>query len=244
MFPAPPTLKAASLTFPPPVALHNAVLLPKQGKGVKNLLQRLGYRLMTQRTGRAKKALTANASPTGFGIDDVVEKVSRAAFGQPLVTNVLRGQVAEAIVALALEPEWSWCSGDYSGWDFERKDGLRLEVKQSAARQSWKTAKPSKANFDVAARTGYYDKGTGWIPGTIRPAHIYVFAYHSIYEDHADHRDPSQWDFYVVPTSMLPDVKRIALGTILPLATKASFSELKETVRAAAAAILHESASS
>lgn len=170
----------------------------------------------------------------GFGTADVIAKVSRAAFGKPLVTNVLRGQVAEAIVALALEPEWSWCSADYASWDFEQADGLRLEVKQSAARQSWSTTKPSKAAFDVAARTGYWENGTQWIAKTGRPAHIYVFAHHSIYDDHADHRDPSQWEFYVVPTGALPNVKRLALGTIKTIASAVPFTELAKKVSAIA----------
>ena len=111
-----------------------------------------------ERSGRRRDRINTTSRQTktpAFGIDDVIAKVSQAAFGSALVTNVLRGQVAEAIVALVLEPEWNWCSADYSGWDFERADGLRLEVKQSAAMQSWSTGKPSKAIFDVAARTGH-----------------------------------------------------------------------------------------
>ena len=170
----------------------------------------------------------------GFGTAEVITKVTEAAFGKPLVTNVLRGQIAEAIVALALEPEWDWCSADYSGWDFERGDGLRLEVKQSAARQSWGTSKPSKAIFDVAARTGHWEGGTEWIAKVGRPAHLYVFAHHGIYEDHADHRDPSQWDFYVVPTSALPDIKQMSLGTIKTIATAVCVDELAAAVRSIA----------
>lgn len=173
----------------------------------------------------------------GFGTAEVIAKVTEAAFGKPLVTNVLRGQVAEAIIALALEPEWNWCSADYSGWDFERGDGLRLEVKQSAARQSWDTTKPSKAIFDVAARTGHWERGTEWIAGIGRPAHLYIFAHHGIYEDHADHRDPSQWDFYVVPTSALPDIKQISLGTIRAMTVVVPFTGLAETVQGVAETI-------
>lgn len=51
------------------------------------------------------------APPT---VDEIVARVSNAAFGRPLVTNVLRGQVVEAIVASALEPEWTWCAADYA----------------------------------------------------------------------------------------------------------------------------------
>jgi hypothetical protein len=170
----------------------------------------------------------------------VIAKVSQVAFGKPLVTNVLRGHVAEAIIALALEPEWNWCSADYAGWDFERADGLRLEVKQSAAMQSWSTGKPSKAIFDVAARTGYWESGTEWIAKAGRPAHLYVFAHHSIYGDDADHRDPSQWQFYVLPSGTLPDVKQLGLATINTLTSAVPVAALADTVRAAASQIASE----
>ena len=41
---------------------------------------------------------------------DIERRVSDAAFGNRLITNVFRGHVAEAIVAEALDPEWTWCS--------------------------------------------------------------------------------------------------------------------------------------
>lgn len=193
--------------------------------------------------GRRRGEISTTSQQAGeqaFGIGDVIAKVSQVAFGKPLVTNVLRGHVAEAIIALALEPEWSWCSADYAGWDFERADGLRLEVKQSATMQSWSTGKPSKAIFDVAARTGYWEAGTEWIAKAGRPAHLYVFAHHGIYGDDADHRDPSQWGFYVVPSHALPDVKKLGLATISTLTSAVPVAALANTVRAAASQIANE----
>ncbi|GLT01135.1 hypothetical protein GCM10007897_25260 [Sphingobium jiangsuense] len=167
----------------------------------------------------------------------MIAKVSQVAFGKPLVTNVLRGHVAEAIIALALEPEWRWSSADYAGWDFERSDGLRLEVKQSAAMQSWSTGKPSKAIFDVAARTGYWESGTRWIAQPGRPAHLYVFAHHCTYGDDADHRDPTQWQFYVVPSQALPDVKKLGLATISTLTSAVPVTALADKVRVTASSL-------
>ena len=194
----------------------------------------------TGRSGRRRSRIITTSQQAGeptFGIGDVIAKVSQVAFGKPLVTNVLRGHVAEAIIALALESEWNWCSADYAGWDFERADGLRLEVKQSAAMQSWSTGKPSKAIFDVAARTGYWESGTEWIAKAGRPAHLYVFAHHGIYGDDADHRDPSQWAFYVVPSQALPDVKKLGLATISTLTSPVPVTALADTVRVAASSL-------
>lgn len=180
----------------------------------------------------AKREYTSSA----FGPAEVVAKVVEAAFGRPLVTNVLRAQLVEAMIALVLEPTWIWCAANYAPCDFERADGLRLEVKQSAARQSWSTDKPSKAIFDVAVRTGRYEPH-GWVGEYGRAAHLYVFAHHPTFDDTADHRDPAQWLFYVVPTAALPDVKQIALGTIKTFAEAVPISMLAKTVATVASTI-------
>lgn len=164
-------------------------------------------------------------------VDEVVARVSREAFGRPLVTNVLRGQVVEAIVALALEPEWTWCAADYRSWDFERADGVRLEVKQSAARQTW--AAPAhgrvRPTFDIRARSGRWE-GPTFVEEPGRAADVFVFAFHPRNDDAADHRDAAQWDFYVIATSRLPITDSIGLATLQALATCHDFRDLRATV--------------
>src|ERR1700730_11441245 len=92
-----------------------------------------------------------SAIPTA---DDIRARVSVAAFGGPLISNIYRGLVAEIIVGAALGSEWQLCSGDWRGWDFEHLTGLLLEVKQSAARQTWTgTRKATMPIFDIRART-------------------------------------------------------------------------------------------
>lgn len=167
----------------------------------------------------------------------VFEKASKSAFGNPLITNINRGLVAEAIVALALEPEWHWVSSDYSGWDFERPDGVRLEVKQSAVLQSWNdNGSLSKASFDIAPRTGRYE-GQIWVEEKGRAAQIYVFAHHIISDQTADHKDPTQWEFYVIAASDLPNQKTISLNPLKSLCKSCGFDSLHERVNDVAAAI-------
>lgn len=168
--------------------------------------------------------------------EDIQRKVAAAAFGRPLITNVHRGMVAEAIVAAALEPEWRWCSEDYSSWDFERSDGAKLEVKQSAARQSWAAAdaKPSACSFDIASRTGRWENGVEWIAEPGRSAHIYVFAHHPVVGETADHRDPAQWQFYVIATQRLPHTRRLSLIRLRSLGEACTFENLRQSVSAAA----------
>jgi hypothetical protein len=169
--------------------------------------------------------------------EQIRQRVADRAFGQRLIVNVHRSLVAEAIVAAALEPNWRWCSADYASRDFDRADGVRLEVKQSAARQSWTTDQPSACSFDIASRSGRYEEGTRWIDSPGRNADIYVFAHHPLFGDEADHCDPAQWQFYVVPTGSLPEGKRIGLGRLRALTLPVNFAELRERVDAAATAL-------
>lgn len=149
------------------------------------------------------------SAPTARQIRD---KLCNAAFGDPLVSNIYRGLVAEIIVDTELGALWNYCGSDWRSWDFEHVDGCRLEVKQSAARQTWtRELNMAKPIFDIRARKGYFE-GTDWI-GVADPrrfADIYVFAYHPIMDATADHRDPLQWQFYVVPANRLPKDKRSA----------------------------------
>jgi hypothetical protein len=170
-------------------------------------------------------------SPTGIDSNYIVQKASHSAFGKPLVTNILRAMLVEAIVDCALSPSWKWCSADYAGWDFEGHDGIRLEVKQSAARQSWTVfnGKPSKSSFDIAPRTGHW-VGADWFPGAGRNAQIYIFAHHPVEDASADHRDPNQWVFYVVPTEGLPAQKTISLLAVQRLVQGTRLSGLKSAV--------------
>jgi hypothetical protein len=43
---------------------------------------------------------------------EIVLRAVQAAYGQPVVNNVWRGQLVEAMIATALEPEWQWCGAD------------------------------------------------------------------------------------------------------------------------------------
>lgn len=163
--------------------------------------------------------------------DSLIFKAAQEAFGKPVINNVLRAVIAEALVACSLPEEWIWCSGDWAPCDFKHSDGTRLEVKQSAARQSWHTEgdAPSKGVFDIARRKGFYE-GKVWNEAEGRNADIYVFAYHPVTDETVDHRNPAQWHFYVVPTTHLPDTKRISLAAVARLAAPIGCMELGKTV--------------
>jgi hypothetical protein len=163
--------------------------------------------------------------------EEIAAAASQLAFGKKVVQNDLRALVVEVIVHYGLKPDWRHCSEDWNGWDFEHKDGTRLEVKQSAAQQTWAAprSKPS-LRFDIRERSGYWESGITWISRPGRYAQIYIFAYHGISGETADHRDSSQWRFHVVRTSRLPATRTIGLSTIAALSPAFEWSALFEAV--------------
>jgi hypothetical protein len=158
-----------------------------------------------------------------------------ALLGRPLVSNAFRGTLLEAIIAEALEPDWRWCADGWGSFDFEGPNGVGLEVKQSATRQGWHddSSKPCRARFDIAERTGFWDDKSKWVKSPGRAAAIYIFAHHPIFDPTlADHREPLQWDFYVVPAKALPMQKTIALSGVRSLAPSTGFDDLLGAVNA------------
>lgn len=161
-------------------------------------------------------------------INEIALRLAERVFNQRLIANEYRGAFVEAMIDPYLEPfGWRFVGDGWSGWDFEHAPSRsRLEVKRSAAQQSWPTDKPTRGVFDIAPRKGYYEGGSKYeaVPG--RCAQTYVFAWNGFFDpkddrqpDHVtpqtDHRDPSQWEVYVVPASRLPQEQRtLSLGKV------------------------------
>ena len=152
-------------------------------------------------------------------MNEIARRLAERLFDQPIIQNQYRSDFVEAMVDPYLVPAgWHHSGENWSGWDFEHSSGARLEVKQSAAHQTWSHLLQAKApgSFDIAARTGYYAAlDAKWVSQPGRNAHIYVFAWNGSYGADTDHRDERQWEFYVVPASVLPSgQKKITLTTL------------------------------
>ena len=162
----------------------------------------------------------------------VIDRLTRRLFASPILRNSIRGEVVEEIVAMALEPEWEHRGGDWASFDLvHRSTGLRMQVKQSAARQSWHgdASPPSRAGFSIAGKTGRWE-GATWLAEPGRNADLFVFAWHPITDPIADHRDPDQWLFYVVAESALPEAKSLSLQALQRLSEPVGYSGLRQTV--------------
>jgi hypothetical protein len=161
-------------------------------------------------------------------MNEIALRLASRIFDQRLIGNQYRSAFIEAMIEPYIAQHgWRYVGNDWSGWDFERGESSpgqlpcdRLEVKQSAARQTWSEKRDireiidrenrTRPVFDIAPRTGYFsDGGSKWSPVPGRCAQTYVFAWNGTYGlPDVDHRNPAQWEFYVVPASRLPNGHR------------------------------------
>ncbi|MCH9834004.1 MAG: hypothetical protein K0U49_11650 [Alphaproteobacteria bacterium] len=148
-----------------------------------------------------------------------------------LLGNTLRGQLAEFIVASALnlldKPRMEW-----DAYDLETDKGLKIEVKSSAYLQSWHQNELSKIQFRINPTIDWYDNNAE----AKRHADIYIFCLLA----HKDKEtvnpiDLNQWIFYIVPTKILnekmPQQKTIMLSSLLLLKPiQAEYHQLSEII--------------
>ncbi len=170
----------------------------------------------------------------------VLAEVVRS-YEQPVMNNTHRSEYAEAIVVLALRDSGWIRMKPWDGWDCEHKSGLRLEVKQSAAAQTWGSGtNRSFPRFDIAPRKGFWEEEETWVPLSKpgRLADIYVFAWHSEPHERADQRDPARWEFYVVLTRDLPEKqKTISLTRLRSITNSCTVDGLAAIVKRSAATL-------
>ncbi|MCY4085494.1 MAG: hypothetical protein OXG37_01055 [Actinomycetia bacterium] len=162
-------------------------------------------------------------------------RLSERLYGQPIINNVARGLYVECMVELALQerdPAWRLTDA-WGGWDLEHCETLaRLEVKQSAALQIWKETVKRSPTFGIPPRKWWWDNASS-VSVETRPqrlADVYVFAWHpESGRSRADHREPDQWEFYVVAErdlSQQPLTASISLGPLRRLAPPCGYNEL------------------
>jgi len=163
----------------------------------------------------------------------ILRRLTQRLYGSPVVRNDARGELVEEIIAAALEPEWQLCSGDWGSCDLlHPASNLRIQVKQSAARQTWHKAdgRPPRPCFSIKEKTGRWEEGDRWVEERSRNAEIFIFAWHPVADDAADHRDPKQWQFFVVAERDLPAQKAISLTRVRTLTEPVSFDALAAKV--------------
>jgi hypothetical protein len=156
-----------------------------------------------------------------------------------LVSNATRGVLAEFIVATALGIPLTEPRDEWKPYDLEMPEGIKIEVKSAAFIQSWSQGRLSRISFSIRRTRGWSaDTGT-FDEGPRRQADVYVFALLA----HTDKStvDPlnvAQWQFFVVPTSVLDARTRSQHSITVPTLRKicgghCTYNDLAKAVRGA-----------
>jgi hypothetical protein len=166
----------------------------------------------------------------------IAQDVFERFINQRVIINVFRASHVEAMIARALGDTCRLTNG-WEAWDLEHcATGLRLEVKQSAAMQTWQGSdSKSPPSFDIAARKWQY---IGTEARKVEPpqrlADIYIFAWHGDDSERCDQRDPDQWRFLVSTSDDLPrgqkSISRGSLTSRFGPTAWISWCDLAETV--------------
>lgn len=149
---------------------------------------------------KGNEPFTVAGGPTGFDLLSFWQWSS-----SDLVVNVVRGLLAEYLVAQALglaeEVRDPW-----QPYDLKTLRGLTLEVKSCSYLQSWWQKKPSDIGFSIAETTAWSADTNTFVGGRQRQAYAYVFALLK-HRDKAtlNPRELDQWEFYLVPTKAVAD---------------------------------------
>ncbi|RYE00979.1 MAG: hypothetical protein EOP50_02795 [Sphingobacteriales bacterium] len=155
-----------------------------------------------------------------------------------ILSNATRGRLAEFIVATAMDINIATCRDEWSAYDLETPEGIKLEIKSAAYLQSWYQKVLSKISFSTRAAL-YWDSLTNQ-QATVKKRHadIYVFCLlHHREKATVDPLDLNQWSFYVLPTHELNAYKRsqhsITLKSLQGLTDAVRYDELKERIQSA-----------
>lgn len=124
-------------------------------------------------------------------------------FASDLSNNVLRGVLAEYIVAKALGIEIG-VRRSWEPYDLITPSGIKIEVKSAAYLQSWYHRKYSTISFGIKQTKAYDSDNNRFADEVKRQADVYVFCLLK----HKDKNtlnplDLDQWEFYILEASVL-----------------------------------------
>ncbi len=151
-----------------------------------------------------------------------------------LLSNTLRGALAEYIVATALDLDLTFCRDDWT--DFDLLYGAKkIEVKSSAYLQAWEQQHLSEIRFSIAPSRSW-TSAQCYNDVQSRHSDLYVFCLYK----HKERKTANplcldQWDFFALPTKVinerLGNQKSLSFKALLALnPIPAKYTELKKTV--------------
>lgn len=153
-----------------------------------------------------------------------------------LLSNALRGVLAEFIVAMALGINIDKPREEWAMYDLVTNEGIKVEVKSAAYVQSWKQTKPSKISFSIRNTIGYDEDGKPIHETPRRQADVYVFCLLAVEDGmKVDPMKLDQWEFYILTAKILnelmPAQKSISLSRLQKICkTKLHFEEINDFI--------------
>ncbi len=157
-------------------------------------------------------------------------------FGSDLTNNVIRGALAEFIVASALDIA-DGVRDVWSPFDLLTNENIKIEVKSAAYLQTWFQKAYSAISFDIGQTTAYDSITNQFEMEAKRQADIYVFCLlHFKDKTNLNPMNLEQWEFYILPTSVLNEKhlnqRKIGLSSLLKLnPRKAKYEEIADCVK-------------
>ncbi|WP_352310410.1 hypothetical protein [Psychrobacter sp. W2-37-MNA-CIBAN-0211] len=156
-----------------------------------------------------------------------------------LISNAMRGILAEYIVASALGENYSHRS-EWDAYDIETKEGIKIEVKSSAFIQTWHQKSLSSIQFSIRPTISWGAQTNSRSTKIVRQADVYVFCLLTHKEqDTIDPLNVNQWLFYILSSDELNQSvgaqKTIVLSSLLRLnPITATYLELPSAIEKSA----------
>lgn len=152
-----------------------------------------------------------------------------------LLSNTLRGALAEFVVAKALSIPLLTSRNDWTDYDLLYNNCCRIEVKSAAYLQAWEQHKFSEIRFSVAPARSWTSEQR-YDDNLMRHSDIYVFSLYGCKDRRiANPLCLDHWVFYVLNTETinrkLHEQKSISLKSLLELhPLEANYIELKNRI--------------
>jgi hypothetical protein len=153
-----------------------------------------------------------------------------------ILSNATRGRFAEFIVATATKIDMLSIRDEWSAYDLDTPEGIKLEIKSAAYIQSWFQKALSTITFSTKPAQ-YWDSITNILSAEKkRHANVYVFCLlHHTNKLTIDPLNMNQWEFYVLATKELNNYTRsqsaITLNSLKRLTTAVGYDRLYETIK-------------
>ena len=152
-----------------------------------------------------------------------------------VMDNAQRGALAEYLVACALGVNDN-VRGNWDKYDLLSPEGISVEVKSFGYLQSWEQEHLSTLSFGIQPTYGWDSAANTYATQLSRQADIYVFCIHKhTHQGTANPLDIAQWDFYLLPTTILNEKageqKRASLSSLIKMgAEKCDYQNLHKRI--------------